>query len=73
MGTPRKLSQRIPEIKKKITNVSIFLCICAQFQNLFEEPPENINLNVNINFICTIVQGIVVLFIFKNYFYYFLN
>lgn len=61
-GFGKKPFQRIHEIKKRSTNVSIFLGIYAQFQNLFEHSLENTNLNVNMNLICAIVQGIVFLY-----------
>ena len=47
---------------EKIANVNIFLCTCAQLQTLFDDSLENINMNVNINFICAAVQGIVFLY-----------
>lgn len=63
----RKPFHRIHEFKKKITNVSVFLCICAQFQNLFENSLENINLKVNMNFSCGTVQAIVFLYCILYY------
>lgn len=71
-GFGKKPFQRIHEIKKRSTNVSIFLCIYVQFQNLFEDSLENNSLSVNMNFISAIVLGIVFNIVFFQFFKIFL-